>query len=195
MFKYPDPPFEPTKDNLKSDVGIAWRQETGFSEPIRVGVKNTRYTMQYAKQPATVARYAVKLGMDPKELIKFGHLYLRSKPWLVAWKQARWEAVYRAREARTAFGRRRRLLGDRYQVEKEGLNHEVQGTVADMMKMTMVALAGIGCRMVLQRHDGWASSVPLDWAEMTTYKEIVEREWIIDGRPITFPAEYDEISA
>lgn len=195
MFKYPDPAGEPTKEWLKSSHGLAWRGETGFSEAIRGGVKNTRYTMQYAKQPATVARYAVKLGMDPKELIKFGHLYLRSKPWLVAWKRARWEAVWRAKEARTAFGRRRRLLGDRYQVEKEGLNHEVQGTVADMMKMTMVALNEIGCTMVLQRHDGWYSSVDMNWNDMASYRSIVEREWIIDGRPISFPAEYETIEA
>jgi DNA polymerase I-like protein with 3'-5' exonuclease and polymerase domains len=149
--------------------------------------------MQYAKQPATVARYAVKLGLPPRTLIEFGHRYLRSKPWLVAWKQARWAAVYQAREARTAFGRRRRLLGDRYQVEKEGLNHEVQGTVADMMKMTMVALAEIGCQMVLQRHDGWYSAVPLEWDRLDEYHAIVERQWTIDGRPFTCPAEFEVI--
>jgi len=195
MFKYPDPAGEPTKEWLASSHGAAWREETGFTKAIRDGVKNTRYTMQYAKQPATVARYAVKLGMDPQELIKFGLLYLRSKPWLTAWKTARWEAVWRAKEARTAFGRRRRLLGDRYQVEKEGLNHEVQGTVADMMRMTMVALRDIGCTMVLQRHDGWYSSVDITWNDMASYVAVVEREWIIDGRPISFPAEYETIEA
>ena len=193
MFKYPDPPFEPTKENLASSGGISWCQEMGFRKEIRDGVKNTRYTMQYAKQAHTVARYAVKLGLPPKTLIEFGHRYLRSKPWLVQWKLQRWAEAWRRKEARTAFGRRRRLLGDRYQVEKEGLNHEVQGTVADMMKATMVALAGIGCRMVLQRHDGWASEVHEKWDRMPEYRAIVERQWMIDGRPIEFPAEYEVI--
>ena len=193
MFKYPDPPFEPTKDNLTSSVGISWCQEVGFRKEIRDGVKNTRYTMQYAKQAHTVARYAVKLGLPPKTLIEFGHRYLRSKPWLVQWKKARWDLAWQRKEARTAFGRRRRLLGDRYQVEKEGLNHEVQGTVADMMKITQVSLNMIGCRMVLQRHDGWYSEVPEGWDRMSEYKTIVEREWIIDGRPFTCPAEYEVI--
>ena len=195
MFKYPDPPADPTKEWLKSSHGLAWRGETGFSEAIRGGVKNTRYTMQYAKQPATVARYAVKLGMDPKELIKFGHLYLKSKPWLVAWKRQRWEAVWRAKEARTAFGRRHRLLGDRYQVEKEGLNHEVQGTVADLMKMTVILISQRWpeAHMVYQQHDGWKTSVPMNWDDIDEYRGIVEREVMIDGRPISFPCEMEVI--
>ena len=194
MFKYPDPAGEPTKEWLSgTDAGKEWALRVGFRKEIRDGVKNTRYTMQYAKQAATVARYAVKLGLPPKTLIEFGHRYLRSKPQLVAWKTQRWAECWRRKEARTAFGRRRRLLGDRYQVEKEGLNHEVQGTVADMMKMTMVALSEIGCQMALQRHDGWYSSVDLAWDRMAEYKAIVERTWVIDGREISFPAEYEVI--
>ena len=195
MFRYPDPPADPTKEWLKSNPGQAWRAQVGFTESIRGGVKNTRYTMQYAKQATTVARYAVKLGLPPKQLIEFGHRYLKAKPWLVKWKEQRWAEAWRRKEARTAFGRRRRLLGDRYQVEKEGLNHEVQGTVADMMKTTMVALAEIGCHMALQRHDGWCSSVDITWDDMASYKAIVERTWEIDGRSISFPSEYETIEA
>ena len=195
MFHYPDPPGEPTKDWLKTSEGIEWREQVGFTKQIRDGVKNIAYTAQYAKKIETVARYSVKLGMLPKQLIEFGHRYLKLKPRLTAWKRERWEAAWRRKEARTAFGRRRRLLGDRYQVEKEGLNHEVQGTVADMMKLTVVALAEIGCHMALQRHDGWCSSVDMTWDDMTSYKAIVERTWEIDGRPISFPAEYETIEA
>ena len=204
MFKYPDPPFEPTDENLASSGGISWCQEVGFRKEIRDGVKNTRYTMQYAKNPAAVRRYAVKLGLQPNKLEQFGRLYLQSKPQLRLWKEKIWEDVWRRREARTAFGRRRRFAGDplygtpewhkyKAKVEKEGLNHEVQGTVADMMKITQVSLNMIGCRMVLQRHDGWYSEVPEGWDRMSEYKAIVEREWTIDGRPFTCPAEYEVI--
>jgi hypothetical protein len=151
--------------------------------------------MQYSQHPTAMGRYAVELGMAPKDLIGVGAAYLRAKPWLVAWKQQRWAEAIRRKEARTAFGRRRRLFGDERQIAKEGLNHEVQGTVADMMKMTMVALAEIGCRMVLQRHDGWYSEVPLAWDDMVLYRAIVEREWIIDDRPISFPAEFETLEA
>jgi DNA polymerase I-like protein with 3'-5' exonuclease and polymerase domains len=87
------------------------------------------------------------------------------------------------------------LFGDERQIAKEGLNHEVQGTVADIMKRVMYQLSQIGMSMVLQRHDGFYHSVPLDWDDWVSYKGIIEQEWIIDGRPISFPAEYDEISA
>ena len=195
MFKYPDPSGEPTKEWLNSPLGLEWRARVGFTKAIRDGCKAARYSMQYAKQPAVVARYAVKLGLPPKTLIGFGHRYLRAKPWLVAWKQARWAEAWRRKEARTAFGRRRRLLGDRYQVEKEGLNHEVQGTVADMMKMTLVLIAQRWpeARMAYQQHDGWKMSLPLDWNELDEYRAIVERQVTIDGRPISFPCEIEVI--
>ena len=193
MFRYPEPAADPTKEWLKSDPGREWRERIGLTEAIRGGVKNTRFTMQYAKQAATVARYAVKLGLPPRTLIEFGHRYLKSKPWLVKWKEQRWAEAWRRKEARTAFGRRRRLLGDRYQVEKEGLNHEVQGTVADMMKSIMPELSCLGMRMVLQRHDGFYHEVQNDWNDWASYKAVIEKEWVIDGRPISFPAEYDEI--
>lgn len=140
-----------------------------------------------------MARYAVELGMPKEELWEIGRRFLKANPWLTTWKRQRWAEAYRTREARTSFGRRRRLFGDRYKIEKEGLNHEIQGTVADMMKLTMVAIADTmpGAYMVLQRHDGWYTAVPDTWDDWATYKAIIEREWIIDGRPLTLPAEYD----
>ena len=194
MLKYAEPPFEPTKENLKSDIGLAWRESVGFSESVRTLVKNCRYTLNYALNEKAMAKYAAKLGIPAKELCRYGALYLRSKPGLVAWKRTRWALALAHKCAWTSFGRRRRLLGDPMRVQKEGLNHEIQGTVADMMKVTMVALSGIGCRMVLQRHDGWYSAVPAAWSDWERYKAIVEREWEIDQRPITFPAEYEEIT-
>jgi len=189
---YPDPPGEPTKEWLKTSQGIEWRAQVGFDDQIRLAIKNVRYSAHYSKKIEVVKRYAIALGMDPAKLVEFGRAYLRSKPWLTRWKEQRWAHVISKREARTAFGRRRRLMGSPYTMAKEGLNHEVQGTVADLMKMTMVALAEkCGTEMVLQRHDGWYSSVPLDWDDMEVYKSVVEREWIIDDRPITFEAEYE----
>ena len=197
MFKYPDPSGEPTKAFLLSSEGEEWRLRTGFTKEIRDGVKNVRYTMQYAKQAHTVARYAVKLGLPGADLIRFAHLYLKSKPWLVKWKEARWTEAWRRKEARTAFGRRRRLLGDRYQCEKEGLNHEVQGTVADLMKQTMVLIAQRWpeAHMAYQQHDGWKTQVPNEWNDLDAYRAIVERQVMIDERPINFPCEMEVIRA
>lgn len=188
---FEDPPGDPTKDWLRGSDGVEWRQKVGFDDRIRLAIKNVRYSAHYSKKIEVVKRYAIALGMDPRKLVQFGYAYMKSKPWLQRWKEQRWAYVSSRKEARTAFGRRRRLMGSIYQMEKEGLNHEVQGTVADMMKMTMVALGEIGCNMVLQRHDGWYSDVGQEWSDMDRYKAIVEREWIIDDRPISFPAEYE----
>lgn len=198
VLNYPDPPGEPTKEWLKSSVGLEWRERVGFDERTRTLIKNCRYSLNYShgglngkNAERAMGRYATELGMPKEQLWEYGRLYLKSKPGLVLWKRQRWASAWQKREARTAFGRRRRLFGERYSIEKEGLNHEIQGTVADMMKQTMVLLATIGCRMVLQRHDGWYSEVTMGWDRMEEYKAIVEREQMIDGRPISFPAEYD----
>ena len=203
ILRYPDPPFEPTKEALRSESGQEYRRRVGFDERTRTLIKNCRYCLNYShgdkfgrNAENAMDRYATELQMTTAELREYGRLYLKGKPGLVAWKKQRWDSAWRLKGARTAFGRRRRFPStderQRLNTEKEGLNHEVQGTVADLMKMTMVALAGIGCRMVLQRHDGWYSEVPVGWDRMEEYRAIVEREWMIDGRPISFPAEYEE---
>lgn len=201
VLRYRDPPADPTKEWLGSEAGLAWREEMGFDLRTRVLIKSCQFCLQYSHGGPTgqgaeraMARYATELQMSKEALWAIGRTFLQERPWLTAWKRQRWAEAWRKKEARTAFGRRRRLLGDRMNVEKEGLNHEVQGTVADIMKMTMVALAeGIpGARMVLQRHDGFYTEVPAAWDDMPTYRAIVEREWTIDNRPISFGAEYEE---
>ncbi len=48
-------------------------------------------------------------------------------------------------------------------------------------------------------NDGWSSSVDLTWDDMATwddrasYRTIVEREWMVNGKPINFPAESEVI--
>lgn len=201
-----DPPGEPTKDWLASSAGQEWALSNGFDLRTRTLIKNCRYCLNYAHGDKwgrhaenAMDRYATELEMGTAALREYGRLYLAGKPWLTQWKRSRWAATWQTKTARTAFGRRRLFPSTdekwRVKVETEGLNHEIQGTVADLMKMTMVALAAIGCEMVLQQHDGWKSSVLADWDRMEEYTAIVEREWVIDGRPISFPAEYDRWEA
>jgi len=203
IFRYPDPPADPTKEWLSTSAGKAWRKRVGFTKKIRDVVKNCQYALQYAHggpdgegAERAMDRYAVEMNLPRAFLREIGERFLRERGWLTAWKRARWAVAWREKEARTAFGRRRRLLGNRMNIEKEGLNHEVQGTVADICKMLQVALAQAipGLYMVLQRHDGFYSCVPDTWDDMGTFRAIVEREWIIDGRPLAFGAEYSRIS-
>lgn len=199
-FKYPDPEGEPTKEWLRSEAGMEWRLACGFNDNLRLLIKNCQYTLQYAHgdlngrhAERALGVYAAKMGLKAPYLYQVGKQFLQANPWLVAFKRQRWAEAWRKKEARTSFGRRRRLIGPRINVETDGLNHEVQGTVADIMKMTMVAIENAlpECYMVLQRHDGWYTSVPETFTQHDEYFAIVEREWLIDDRPISFKTEWE----
>lgn len=214
MLHWPEPSFEPTKANLfYTSQGAEWCNEIGHirglkdlegtvipysgSDTWRTLFKNARYTMQYSKRVEAMIRYAVELRMSPESMVMFGRYYVNSKPWLTAWKQKVWEECWRAKESRTYFGRRRCFYGGtRYEVEKEGLNHMIQGTVADLLKMTLHAIVREWpgtVRLAFQTHDGARLVVPASLDIFPRLKEIVERTWTIDGREIAFPAEYEEI--
>ena len=207
MFRWPDPPFEPTKDALwATDEGREWcgkvavligeRDSEGRLVPYddscrtRRLVKNCRYALQYALNEKAMGRYAIEMRMKKKDLWHFGKLYLDSKPWLTSWKRRTWADCWRTHEARTAFGRRRKLVGKRNSVMKEGLNHQIQGTVADLMKLTIVAVCQQGAQLVYQTHDG----AKFIWAGMVeALKPYVEREWVLWGRSLFIPASWEVI--
>lgn len=215
MLKWPEPTFEPTKANLfHTSQGQEWCNEIGhlrdtrdvynvvipYSEQdtYRTLFKNCRYTGQYCQKVEAMIQYAVELRMTPKEMVKFGSLYLASKPWLVSWKQRIWEESWRAKESRTYFGRRRRFYGKRYEVEKEALNHKVQGTVADLLKMTLLAIVAEWpdvTWLAFQTHDGARLVYPSGINPFPRIKEIVEQPHMIDGREIVFPGSFEEIAA
>ena len=137
--------------------------------------------------------YAVKMGMPVVDLYHFGKLYLQSKPGLTSWKRRTWAECWRTHDARTAFGRRRRLAGSKVSVEKEGLNHMIQGTVADMLRMTIAAVCALpDCQgLAYQTHDGAKFIFNAGASPMSQLSEIVEREWEMWGRAIRIPATFE----
>ena len=229
MFGWPAFTFEPTKAGLKSPAGLEWCAEIGWlihrgqcrltqhvgcdmipwsgTHRYRTIVKATRYTLQYAVNEKALARYVIEMRMPREELFTFGVMYLRSKPWLVAWKNQTWASVSRSLIARTWAGRARkfpqwRSVAAKIKTEKEGLNHIIQGGVADMMKMTLAAVwrmfreQGVPGRLVYQSHDGAKWQVPVgNVGVLSRIQEIVEREWVIDGRAIRYPGEFEIVYA
>ena len=205
MLSWPEFSFEPTKANLwRSEAGQEWCARVGHilgTEPyhsdhrIRTLVKNVRYTLQYAKNVKALHVYAVEMRMSKSELERYGTLYLKSKPWLVAFKNRTWDDCWRTHEARTFLGRRRKLVGLQSHQEKEGLNHIIQGGVADMLKVTIILVRqalGRHC-MVFQTHDGNKFLFKRDDEMPSDIKELVDHEWIVDGRPVRYPAEWKTI--
>lgn len=212
MFRWPEPDFDPTKDNLwGSDRGRSWCEQVAcrinerdsldqlvpYDDTCRTRrlVKNVRYALNYALNEKAVSRYAVEMKMTKPQLWAIGKLYLDSKPWLVNWKRRAWADARRKGEARTAWGRRRLLVGSPQQVMKEGLNHQIQGTGADIMKRVIHDVcATLGRGKVYQTHDGCKFIFPKGQTPMDDLKPLVEREWELWGRPLMIPASWEIIS-
>lgn len=212
MFGWPKPDFEPTKVNIfKSEQGLRWREyiTSKWKLPYlydgecraRRLAKNCRYALAYGVDEKAMIRYAVEMNMEPAELMEAGKLYLRSKPLLVAWKKRRWAEIGKTRVARTFLGRRRVCLGPYNKSQpvqeyaKQGLNHEVQGSVSDVMNDTIIQVTDRWpeCWLVLNKHDGAYFGFPRNTDPFPAISAIVEREWRIGGRLMRFTAEYDRI--
>lgn len=141
----------------------------------------------------------VKLGFKREILQNAAKAFLRSKPNLLATKRKYWEQTAKAGEARTIFGRRRRLFGDWWSKAKEGWNHMVQGSVTDMINTALIELCGkkIGGQywtLVYPSHDAAKIQIPANdlikdrEIILDIFKRAVEREYTIDGEIIVSTA-------
>ena len=198
MYGWPRIPFEPTKANVFGEVGAVWRSGLGveYTEACRPRrlAKNARYALGYGESERAMDRYAAEMGMSVGAMREAGHRYLNSKPLLVSWKSRTWADCWRTHESRTILGRRRRLFGKQKDVQKQGLNHKVQGSVADMMNTILRAVDEYqpNATLVYQTHDGAKWRFPRDADPLPWLQPIVEREWDVDGTPITSTAEWKE---
>jgi DNA polymerase I-like protein with 3'-5' exonuclease and polymerase domains len=201
MYKWPTPSCAPRKKLLFGPEGAAWRadleargaQYEDADCRTRRLAKNCRYAMAYGPDEKAMDKYAQEMGMSVTELRAGGRAYLASKPWLTAWKRKTWESIARNREARTFLGRRRRFMGRTYDIQKEGLNHIIQGGVADIMNDTLIKIhaAYPEVRLVYQAHDGATLAFPRSRTDFSGVYSIVERSWSIAGHDIKMTAEYD----
>ena len=177
-----------------------WREKykwQGKDDRRRIVSKNVKYGLAYAKnEKGLLALKGIgKLGLSTSELLRIGRMYLTSKPKYKIWKTTWWYVAASTGETRTCYGTRRKLFGLRESVEKEGLNHRVQGTVADMMDEVIINFQAEWpeSRIVYQSHDGlkWAFPVShLPSVVMPRAREIIEAEREIGGRKIPFPADF-----
>ena len=171
--------------------------------------KIARYGCNYGPNEYAIlnAKGLDELNLSHEEALQAGRMYLDSKPNLREWKFRTWARVLKDRQARTAIGRPRRLFVAEKDVEmwirrkmppevaREGLNHEVQGTVADAMNLTIIKIverwpqAGL-CQ---QLHDGLVMSFPNNVKVWPEIREICEPTHKINGYPIKFTGEFERI--
>lgn len=172
-----------------------WRNSRNWQgkDDKRRNLAKVRYCVLYGKdhKAAEDSAYAaqwVKQGGNREELVEAARLFLRSKPGLVACKKKWWAIVSKRCEARTEFGRRRRLFGDAWQRAKEGWNHMIQGWVSEALNISILdVLEDERFHLVYPSHDAAKISVPAECLDETNrlytirkFKGIVEKTWEVN---------------
>jgi hypothetical protein len=156
-----------------------------FKDTIRVSGKSVNFGIPYGRGPEAIARQVnAETGMNVSvDEIRNG---------IESWKQMfskAWACMCRFREqalmqryVATVWGRKRRFnrpenSGQQGQIEREGSNHPIQGTVADTIAIAMSRIAGLRrergltFKIINQIHDALLFSVPL--GELAAAEEIV----------------------
>ncbi len=167
----------------------------------RTRSKNFRYgVLQYgASEKAVLGMPGLEtLGIPRAVALERARRFLAARPRGVAWKQGVWDQCRLDKEARTFMGRRRKLFGLPDDRAKDGLNHMIQGSVADLMDWCLITIAKEwpAASLILNKHDGAIVAFPCEFPIDTTRAKVqalVEREWEIgQGTPaMGFPAEWE----
>jgi uracil-DNA glycosylase family 4 len=125
---------------------------------------------------------------------RFDSIFDGMYPTLARWQRSIKAEVLGTKKVRNAFGRLRIFRGQTAEIEREGLNHPIQSTAADLVNRATIAIhnrfpAGYG--LVLQIHDELVSEVPLQKKDEASkiLQEEMEKEVLIDGKPWSFPTE------
>lgn len=216
MFGLPQPPTLVSKAVHSGPECAEWRERSrwmGKEDIRRVMAKTARYSLTYGTDERSIleARDVKETGATEEQLLDAARRFLRSRPELVAWKRRTWAEVYRTGMSRTAHGRRRKLVFDRAEVARyektgkpglsarEGLNHKIQGWVADAMNQYLAELAHPAAGFAVLKmnaHDGaklaLPLTVPVDEA-VARCKAVVERTWDVEGSALKTVADWEVI--
>ncbi|MCK5605490.1 hypothetical protein KAR91_26595, partial [Candidatus Pacearchaeota archaeon] len=149
------------------------------------------------------------LNLTMKRLKEIDTRLMGAYPRLAEWQQELRAEVVRTRKMSNGFGRTRIFRGDPHEVEREGLNHPIQSTAADIVNQAMIdvdkqfQIASSKCKIVLQIHDELICRTILDQIDpgMNVLKACMEKPVVLqpalvgnftkDMKPITisFPTE------
>lgn len=167
-------------------------------DPRRQLAKTTRYNLQYA--------YDYRGILDAKDLgifggrdaaLSFARRYMDSRPTLSAAKQRVFNDSVRTGEARSAFGRLRRLTGDERTRAKDGWSQVIQGTVSNMMNRAIDRICReLGGLIVFNRHDGAVFQFPATTDAdhmMSSCRMIFAGPWDVWGNAFRAPSDWEVV--
>jgi len=186
------------KDPHQSPIAADWREKHSWEgkDDKRRLLAKVRYALLYGKDytAASGSKYEmdwVKRGYKRDDFIAGAKRFLESKPWITSAKNRHWNEYAKTGKSYTIFGRRRMLFGDWWSKAKEGFNHLVQGSVADMTNTAIIELChpqdGLGLLFVNQAHDGGKIAIAEDSFNpelVSVFKAAVEKPYVIEGEKI-----------
>jgi DNA polymerase I-like protein with 3'-5' exonuclease and polymerase domains len=196
--------YPPTKTKaLHTDVAsMDWRSLhswEGEDDLRRRFAKTFVYRTHYRGDPRRAGDIpgAKKLAFTPAKLQQASQRYLAAHPAIRHYWDATDRLVRATGETRTWTGRRRRLLGKGDALLREGTNHRMQGGVADILNLTVVAILNDlpMARLVYTVHDSAWIALPLSALDgaVRAYARIRQHVLTphrIEGRDIVFPASF-----
>jgi DNA polymerase I-like protein with 3'-5' exonuclease and polymerase domains len=160
-------------------------------------IKAYVFRLHYRGKPENAADIpdTKALGLNADGLVAASLRYLAAHPALPPYWAAVEAEADRTSCIRTFRGRPRRLSSDnRNARNREASNQPMQGGVADIYIETalLVKKAAPWARLVFGAYDShwWRVPVERRFEFILIYAPIVEREFVINGRRIAFPADY-----
>ena len=154
------------------------------SDEQRAFAKHINFGIAYGMSAHSLAR---STGMTDEQAERFMADYFRRYSGVRRWLEATKRQVLRERCVSTLFGRRRpfnnmrdRTSAEIRRAERLGVNHPVQGTAAEVVKIAMIKLqrslqaGGYRARLTLQVHDELVLDVPRE--EVSEVRELLRRE-------------------
>lgn len=143
---------------------------------------------------------AKQLGLDGKKLVEAADRWLLPHSAIRAYWARIDEQIRTKGFTQTWTGRKRRYMSigpDKViptGVFREGANHPIQGAVADLKNITMLELLHRCDWLTLakEQHDAFWLECPVEREQETwpIYQEVVQRERVIEGVRMKFPAEF-----
>lgn len=179
----------------------AWRKKYEFYSKddrrrVELG-KGARFEMVYGGVGNNAALSAVRFGTTPTKLKQGIQRLLQADVEYYRWRVQQIESVRKTGITQTFMGRPWIHTGMGSSVDREALNHPMQGGVVDIAHTTMILMweqfRHLGCWFSHGLHDSQYWSFPKESITkelLSEIKAIVTREFNINGAKAHFPADF-----
>ena len=163
-----------------------------YSDPLKKVFKAVKLSLSYGKDPHNLHKIPniMNYGLSKEQLTKAAYNYLAAHPGKTQWMARKKRDIKATQGSRTEFGRYRWLMAHPHDMEKEGLNHPMQGTATDVTNLKIIRMCDLLPRsyVVNNRFDELWLDVLLEDLDMSrkTVIEVVAEPMTIGGKQVVF---------